>query len=99
MILACGFLLLVFFSFFGIAWYFSEQMAESRHPPAVYPETVTNVRMAQSGNVIVSLEATHASAQTGTYGLIWDGGSALLDPLFPRIASKSIGGSSLGRIR
>jgi pimeloyl-ACP methyl ester carboxylesterase len=60
------------------AWYFSNQIIKPEHEPAAFAETVRNITTSAEGVPIVSLVRSPATAKPGRWGLVWQGGSAML---------------------
>ena len=62
----------------GIAWYFSNQIIKPDHQPAALTEIVERVTTSAPGSPIVSLVRSPSSSKPGRWGLVWQGGSAML---------------------
>jgi hypothetical protein len=62
----------------GTAWYFSDQIIKPAHGPATFPETVEKVTTSSQGVQVVSLLRSPATSRPGRYGLVWQGGNAML---------------------
>jgi dienelactone hydrolase len=60
------------------AWYFSNQIIKPEHGPAAFAETVRSITTSAEGVPIVSLVRSPATAKPGRWGLVWQGGSAML---------------------
>jgi hypothetical protein len=60
------------------AWYFSNQIIKPEHKPAAFAETVRSITTSAGGVPIVSLGRSPATAKSGRWGLVWQGGSAML---------------------
>jgi dienelactone hydrolase len=66
------------FGWIATAWYFSNQIIKPEHEPAAFAETVKNIATSTEGVPIVSLVRSSATAKAGRWGLVWQGGSAML---------------------
>lgn len=62
----------------AVAWYFSNQIIKPEHEPAAFAETVRSITTSPKGVPIVSLVRSPATAKPGRWGLVWQGGSAML---------------------
>jgi alpha-beta hydrolase superfamily lysophospholipase len=60
------------------AWYFSNQIIKPDHEPATFAETVRSITTSPQGVPVISLVRSPATAKPGRWGLVWQGGSAML---------------------
>jgi uncharacterized protein len=70
------------------AWYFSDQIIKPEHGPANPTETVESTTASLHGAPIVSLKRTPTATKPGRWGLVWQGGSAMLGDVVAETSSR-----------
>jgi uncharacterized protein len=76
------------FGWAGTAWYFSNQIIKPDHQPAPFAEIVSGVTTSAQGQSIVSLVRSPSTSKRGRWGVVWQGGGAMLGDVIAETPSR-----------